>query len=155
MASFKPIRVIGVGLDGCASLSSHAYNAIIDCQVLVGGERQLSYFPDHPAKKIIIQDGLTHVIDQIKEMSAQYNVTVLASGDPLFFGIASLISRKIGSIFDIIPLCRWHLRLFGGLSVSCFLHGRPIRGFVAHPKHRQVAVPHEQRKFAQDRSATR
>ena len=94
MSKFKAVRLIGIGDDGCLGLSSRAYNASVDCQVLVGGERQLAFFPDHPAEKIELKGKLSEVIAKVESLSQQYNVGVLASGDPMFFGIGTLLIKK-------------------------------------------------------------
>jgi precorrin-6Y C5,15-methyltransferase (decarboxylating) len=48
----KPITIVGILDNGCKSLSSLAWEKIIQSQVLVGGERHLSFFPDYPGKKL-------------------------------------------------------------------------------------------------------
>jgi len=100
----KPITIVGILDNGCKSLSSLAWEKIIQSQVLVGGERHLSFFPDYPGKKIVIKNGLSKAIDEIEKEHYENNVCVLASGDPLFFGIATVLIKKFGSNnIEIIP----------------------------------------------------
>ncbi len=100
----KPITIVGILDNGCKSLSSLAWEKIIQSQVLVGGERHLSFFPDYPGKKIVIKNGLSKAIEEIEKEHYENNVCVLASGDPLFFGIASLLVKKFGiQNIEIIP----------------------------------------------------
>ena len=47
----KAITVIGIGDDGCRSLSSRAINAVSQCQLLIGGQRQLEFFPEFDGGK--------------------------------------------------------------------------------------------------------
>ncbi|SMF40057.1 precorrin-6y C5,15-methyltransferase (decarboxylating) subunit CbiE [Pseudobacteriovorax antillogorgiicola] len=157
MAKFKAIRLIGIGDDGCLSLSSRAYNASIDCQILVGGERQLAFFPDHPARKIVIKKNLKQLASDIDEMSHEYNIGILASGDPLFFGIGTLLIKRIGiENIDIIPSPSSVQLAFAKIGKpwqDCrFLsvHGRPLDGFVNKVQsHRKVAVLTDQDRSPQ------
>ena len=134
---FKAVRVIGIGDDGCLGLSSRAYNATVDCQVLVGGERQLAFFPDHPGRKVILKKNLKEVLKDVQELSAQYNVAVLASGDPLFYGIGSLVVRAVGAEHvDIIPAPSSIQQAFARIAKPSAdakiisVHGRTIEGLV-------------------------
>lgn len=100
----KPITIVGILDNGCKSLSSYAWEKIIHSQILVGGERHLSFFPDYPGKKIPIKNGLSKVIEEIEKEHYENNICVLASGDPLFFGIATLLIKKFGfDNIEIIP----------------------------------------------------
>ena len=45
MSPRRAITLIGIGDDGCASLTSRAVNAVMKAGVLVGGERHLEFFP--------------------------------------------------------------------------------------------------------------
>ncbi|GIX43491.1 MAG: precorrin-6Y C5,15-methyltransferase [Leptospiraceae bacterium] len=100
----KPITIVGILDNGCKSLSSYAWEKIIHSQILVGGERHLSFFPDYQGRKIPIKNGLTKVLEEIEKEHYENNICVLASGDPLFFGIASILIKKFGlNNIEIIP----------------------------------------------------
>jgi len=95
MAITPPIAVVGIGLDGAEGLSPAIRQMVAQAQVLVGSDRHLAYFPDHPAEKISL-GTITSAIAQIHShlSSAAPSpgcVVVLASGDPLFFGIGRLL----------------------------------------------------------------
>ena len=98
----KALTIIGIGDNGCVGLSSQAVNAVAQCQVLAGGERQLEFFPQFEGKKILFKGGLMKAVAEIVECCEENNVCVLASGDPMFFGIGSLLIKK--SVRKI-PLC--------------------------------------------------
>lgn len=85
------IHIIGIGLDGSAGLGETARDIVQQAAVLVGGDRHLAYFADHPAERIELGD-LRQAIEQIrKRLPIQTPIVVLASGDPLFFGIGRLL----------------------------------------------------------------
>uniref|UniRef100_A0A832A0Y8 Precorrin-6y C5,15-methyltransferase (Decarboxylating) subunit CbiE n=1 Tax=Desulfacinum infernum TaxID=35837 RepID=A0A832A0Y8_9BACT len=87
------IAVVGIGT-GVRTASMEALRWIQRAEVLVGGIRHLDFFPDHPGEKIPIRGPLEAVLDVVDAASAQRRVAVLASGDPLFFGIGRSLSAR-------------------------------------------------------------
>jgi len=100
----RAVTILGIGDDGCASLTSAAVNAILGAEVLVGGERHLQFFPQFAGERVLLRDGLSAAVDRVALLSEEQNVCVLASGDPLFFGVGSALIKRIGrSHVRIIP----------------------------------------------------
>ncbi len=85
-----PIDVIGIGL-GMNDLTPKHLDLIRECDVLVGGERHLGLFDDLGKQKIVIKGHIARVVDSIKEKMDHHKIVVLASGDPLFYGIGSTL----------------------------------------------------------------
>jgi precorrin-6Y C5,15-methyltransferase (decarboxylating) len=90
------VKVIGIGDDGKQSLSNQALKWVEEADLLVGGRRHLAFFPEFSGDKVIIQGGLSSILDRIKQASDDRQVVVLASGDPLFYGIGGHIVKKLG-----------------------------------------------------------
>jgi precorrin-6Y C5,15-methyltransferase (decarboxylating) len=90
-----PIQIIGVGL-GPDDLTPKHREIIDRADVLVGGRRLLGFFPDSPAEKKIIGKDLDEVIAFIRRRMGRRSVVVLASGDPLFFGIGARLVEAFG-----------------------------------------------------------
>jgi len=91
----ESIHVIGMGLGPADLTPSHL--ALIDrAAVLVGGKRHLSYFKDAKALKKKISSPVSGVLDFIEAHMADGLVVVLASGDPLFFGIGKTLITRLG-----------------------------------------------------------
>ena len=93
------IEVIGIGLDGIAGLNTKTLNIIDSAKVVIGSPRHLSYFGDHPAQKITLhnlQQGIDQILDLISQKPDEY-IVILASGDPLFFGIGRLLLSQLPS----------------------------------------------------------
>jgi len=90
------IEVVGIGLDGAKGLSQEVLLIVENATVLVGSDRHLSYFPTHPAEKLIYGDFI-EVIAEIQKKQAEniYKIVVLVTGDPLFFGLGRLLLEKI------------------------------------------------------------
>jgi precorrin-6Y C5,15-methyltransferase (decarboxylating) len=144
----RAVTVIGIGDDGCSSLTSRAMEAVAAAQWLVGGERQLAFFPQFKGDQLVIKDGLNSLLQRIFDLSADNNVCVLASGDPLFFGIGGLIIKKLGAEHvSVIPhpsSIQWAFARIGlkwDDAEIISLHGRKRDGFLTRLKqHAKVAV---------------
>jgi precorrin-6Y C5,15-methyltransferase (decarboxylating) len=90
----KPwLAVVGIGEDGIAGLAPAARALIETAEVLVGGARHLGMVPDHGAERIRWERPLTVTIDAIAAQRGR-RVTVLASGDPMWYGIGVTLSRR-------------------------------------------------------------
>ena len=77
-------------------LTPRALKVIREAQVLVGGRRLLSYFPDHPAQKITLGKDPEGTLGQLPALAADLRVVVLASGDPNFYGVGPLVLKLLG-----------------------------------------------------------
>jgi precorrin-6B C5,15-methyltransferase / cobalt-precorrin-6B C5,C15-methyltransferase len=137
----RPVTVIGIGDDGCSSLTSRAMEAVASAQWLAGGERQLEFFPQFKGGRIVVKNGLSSVLQQIADLSAENNICVLASGDPLFFGIGGLIVKKLGAEHvAVIPhpsSVQWAFARIGlkwDDAAVISLHARKRNGFLTKLK---------------------
>ena len=98
------IRVIGIGVKGRESLGKEALALISKTSLLVGGKRHLDEFPDLKAEKVIIKGGLEGIATRMERLKRGEDAVVLATGDPLLFGIASFIIKRFGKRrVNIIP----------------------------------------------------
>ncbi|MGF1600499.1 MAG: precorrin-6y C5,15-methyltransferase (decarboxylating) subunit CbiE [Thermosynechococcaceae cyanobacterium] len=89
----SPIFVVGIGLAGATDLSPAAQTVVEQATLLVGGQRHLRYFPAHPAPQVMLGD-LAMALEQIEQHVTSLDaatVVILASGDPLFFGLGRLL----------------------------------------------------------------
>ncbi|MBU1343366.1 MAG: precorrin-6y C5,15-methyltransferase (decarboxylating) subunit CbiE [Proteobacteria bacterium] len=87
-----PIDIIGIG-QGIEDLTQKHLDLIRECDVLIGGKRQIEMF-DYPEKqKICIKDHINSIVDAITEKMKSLKIVVLASGDPLFYGIGSTLTQ--------------------------------------------------------------
>ncbi|CAM3595100.1 precorrin-6y C5,15-methyltransferase (decarboxylating) subunit CbiE [Parendozoicomonas haliclonae] len=133
------ITVIGMGDDGCASLSSKAVNAVQQAQVLAGSDRQLSFFPQFSGERLPFgKDGLQAYLDRIIEASYENTVCVLASGDPLFYGLGRRLAALVEpEHLSFIPSPSSIQLAFSALNMAwddatvLSVHGRPLKGLVS------------------------
>ncbi|WP_204104309.1 MULTISPECIES: precorrin-6y C5,15-methyltransferase (decarboxylating) subunit CbiE [Spirulina sp. CCY15215] len=91
------LKVIGIGLEGAISLDRQTLQQIETATVLVGSRRHLAYFPEHPAKRLIL-GKFGEAIAQISAFWQQGDrLVILVSGDPLFFGLGRLLLESFPS----------------------------------------------------------
>jgi precorrin-6Y C5,15-methyltransferase (decarboxylating) len=90
-----PVAIIGIGLSP-QDLTSRHRQMIEAADILIGGGRLLDYFKDSHALKKKIDKNIAQVIQFIKDRMATQSIVVLASGDPLFFGIGSTLIKALG-----------------------------------------------------------
>ncbi len=87
----EPLVVIGIGLDGLAELGPDARAYLTDVQILAGSKRHLALFPEFSGTKIVLDGDLPGWIAKLKARDRQQKAVVLATGDPLFFGIGRML----------------------------------------------------------------
>ncbi|MGA8942792.1 MAG: precorrin-6y C5,15-methyltransferase (decarboxylating) subunit CbiE [Thermoactinomyces sp.] len=133
----KRIKVIGIGADGQNGLFPRCLKWIEEADVLAGGKRQLAFFPDHPGRRILVKGKLAPLLEQLEQLSSKKNVVVLASGDPLFYGIAGLLVRKLGrERVEVHPHLSSIQLAFARMGESWqhawieSLHGRSLKGLA-------------------------
>lgn len=90
-----PVFVIGMGLSP-GDLTAEHLRRIAEAEVLVGGKRHLSFFPDTGTERKEIGGDIPEVIAFIQARMDRKRVVVLASGDPLFYGIGSTLLKALG-----------------------------------------------------------
>lgn len=129
------IALIGITDAGAASLLPEARAAVDAAAVLCGGERHLAFFPDHAGERVIIKADLESVFQRVAR--EQRPVAVLASGDPLWYGIGPLLVQRLGrERVSILPNLASMQLAFARLGISwqdaAFLsaHGRPLDGIL-------------------------
>lgn len=128
----QPMKLIGIGDSGKASLLPLYERWIAESERLVGGERHLSFFPDYPGEKVVIKGGIAPLIERLINEPKQ--TVILASGDPLCFGIGTLLARK--TKIEIYPYLSSIQLAFAKIGESWHdayitsVHGRSIKGLA-------------------------
>lgn len=141
MSRRRAVTIVGIGDDGCVGLTSRAMNAVLGAGALVGGERQLAFFEQFRGERIVLKNGLASALERVAALAEEHNVCILASGDPLFFGIGSLVIRKLGAEHvDVIPQPSSMQLAFARAGLKwddaafLTLHGRPDNAFLTRLK---------------------
>ena len=99
------IYVVGIGVEGRRGLTGRAVEVIGRCGLLVAGRRHLEEFPDFKGRTIPVAAGLDAVAREIERFDSRGgDVAVVATGDPLLFGMGGYILRRFGpGRVEIIP----------------------------------------------------
>ena len=141
------LSVIGIGDDGIAGLAPAACALIETAEVLVGGARHLGMVPDRGAERIPWERPLARTIDAIVCRRGR-RVAVLASGDPMWYGIGVTLSRRFPrEEMTIVPqpsaFSLAAARLGWPLAdcATITLHGRPLDTLRLHlAPHRRILI---------------
>jgi len=91
-----PIDIIGIGADAPAGLRPELLARIAAADFLAGGERHLGYFPEARGERFVIKDNLPTLIGALGDRVDKQHCVVLASGDPLFYGIGNYLIGILG-----------------------------------------------------------
>lgn len=100
----KWLAIVGIGEDGLAGLTPIAQFLVEQAQVIAGGDRHLAMLsPSDRRKKICWTSPIENSINEILNHRGR-SVCVLASGDPLNYGIGTTLLRRVAiEEMTIIP----------------------------------------------------
>ncbi|MBT3171516.1 MAG: precorrin-6y C5,15-methyltransferase (decarboxylating) subunit CbiE [Rhodospirillaceae bacterium] len=145
------LTVVGLGEDGIEALPAAVRALIEGAEVLLGGKRHLAMIPKNGAERLTWRIPL---IDSMADIEAHRGkrVVVMATGDPMHYGIAVTLARHFTRDEMLI------LPSAGALSLACArmgwpvasvecltLHGRPLETLRAYlaPEHKLVILSHD------------
>jgi precorrin-6Y C5,15-methyltransferase (decarboxylating) len=145
----KTVHIMGVGISP-DDLSPRCKDLIAQADLLAGGDRHLEAFTEAKGDRVSFSDGLKPALDRIQATrEAGGRVVVLASGDPLYFGIGSYLGRQLGrDAITVHPNVSAVAAAFARLGLSwqdagvISFHGRPRETGLASllQRHDSVAV---------------
>jgi precorrin-6B C5,15-methyltransferase / cobalt-precorrin-6B C5,C15-methyltransferase len=90
-----PVDVIGLGMSPDDLTPIHL-RLIEAADLLVGGRRHLSSFKNRVPETHEVTADLKGLVDIIENRRSRERIVVLASGDPLFYGIGAYLLRALG-----------------------------------------------------------
>jgi len=132
------LSVVGIGEDGLAGLAPAARALVETAETLVGGKRHLAMVPPGRAERLPWRRPLGDTIPDIAARRGQ-RVTVLASGDPMWYGVGTVLARHFRiEEMTIMPhpgaFSLAAARLGWGIAdcVTLTLHGRPLDSLRLH-----------------------
>lgn len=126
------LSIVGIGEDGVAGLGKNARNLVANAATVFGGRRHLELAAELISGEAIAWPSpFDAAIEAVLERRGE-PVCVLASGDPMFFGVGATLSRRVDagemralpapSAFSLAAArLGWSLQ-----DTTCLsLHGRP------------------------------
>jgi len=132
------LSIVGIGADGLSGLTPAAQALIGAAEVLVGGTRHLAMVADGAAERLTWETPLSRTVNAIAARRGR-RVVVLASGDPMWFGIGVTLARRFArEEIAVLP----HLSAFNLAAArmgwplaeveAITLHGRPLDLLALH-----------------------
>ncbi len=99
------IHIIGVGTDGLAGLTARARDILLAAEIVLGSEGALRLVPEIQAERIALGADLTETLTLLTRLSeGGQRMVLLASGDPLFYGVARYLCDRLGKDhFEVLP----------------------------------------------------
>lgn len=99
------VRLVGIGADGWAGLAPGAREALTQARVVIGSPRQLDLLPPQvTGERVSWPSPLPPAVPDLLARYADTSLAVLASGDPMHYGIGRLLVRHLGADrLDIHP----------------------------------------------------
>ncbi|MBB3260518.1 precorrin-6Y C5,15-methyltransferase (decarboxylating) [Paraburkholderia bannensis] len=91
------LTVIGIGEDGYAGLGRAARRALFAATVVTGGARHLAMLPARVQARRQVWPQPFSVEPLLVLRDTQGSVCVLASGDPMFYGVGATLARQLGA----------------------------------------------------------
>lgn len=100
----KWLSIVGIGEDGPEGVSPVGRSLLAQATLIVGGERHLALLPsDDKREKLLWTSPIADSVQQIIQRRGQ-SVCVLASGDPMCYGIGVTLTRHISiAEMTIVP----------------------------------------------------
>lgn len=144
----RRILVVGVPPNGSEGLPPGVLKRIAEAEILCGGKRQLALFPGIGKEQWLLQKDLDRFVQQLREVDGERSIVVLASGDPLLFGIGAYLRKHFPpDRFEFVPHASAVQEAFARIgepwedAVIVSVHARPLeQAIVAVRMHRKVAV---------------
>lgn len=132
------ILVLGVTGAGRESLPAAQLARVLQADLLVGGDRHLGYFPECVGERLSLRQGVDAAARRLRQALIEgQRAVVLASGDPLCYGIASSLRRSFAAEeLEIVPAPTAYQLAFAALgepwhdAALLSAHGRPISEVV-------------------------
>jgi precorrin-6B C5,15-methyltransferase / cobalt-precorrin-6B C5,C15-methyltransferase len=115
------LSIIGIGEDGWEGLGVEARLAVESAEVLYGGVRHLAHVPTGQALRVAWPSPMSSAVKEIlTEHRGRKKIAVLASGDPMLYGVGVTLTSELEPIeFRVIPQV-------SAFSLACARLGWPV-----------------------------
>jgi precorrin-6Y C5,15-methyltransferase (decarboxylating) len=97
------VHIVGIGEDGLAGLTAAARKLVEGAEILLGEPHALGLVPDGKQTRVPLGTNLEEAVARIQD-APEKRIVVLATGDPLFYGVARYLCDKLGKDrFEVVP----------------------------------------------------
>lgn len=99
----KWLTILGIGADGPASLTPAARAHLDQAEIIITAKRTAEFFKDHKAEIHTWPVPFDPMFWQLEKWRGK-KIVILATGDPLWHGVGSIIARKLKpQEYEVIP----------------------------------------------------
>ncbi|WP_243431807.1 precorrin-6y C5,15-methyltransferase (decarboxylating) subunit CbiE [Aliamphritea spongicola] len=141
------LHIIGLGVSDKARLSAEAESGLNSAAIVIGSERQLETVAQllRDDQRQVVLPKLSELKRQLPDMAADVSsIAILASGDPLFYGIGAWFGRTFAQaqlhyhpgVSSLQAACHRLGRSLQDVEVLS-LHGRPLAKLRTRLRNRQ------------------
>ena len=115
------VTVVGIGADGWTGLGDSARALLQEAELIIGGRRQLGLLPaEVAAERAVWPTPMLPAVTELLTLNRHRRIAVLASGDPMFFGVGTTLVRVLGA--DQVRV----LPHVSSVSLACARLGWPV-----------------------------
>jgi precorrin-6B C5,15-methyltransferase / cobalt-precorrin-6B C5,C15-methyltransferase len=102
--SESKIHIIGIGSDGVPGMTARARELLGAADLLLGPDHTLNLIGPSRAERIHIGSDLHDMVRLLETNLGRKRIVVVASGDPLFYGVARYLCDRLGKDhFEVLP----------------------------------------------------
>jgi precorrin-6Y C5,15-methyltransferase (decarboxylating) len=132
------LGLVGIGEDGLDGLVPAARKLLAQAAFVVGGRRHLALAGPLKAEAMAWPSPIENALEEIEARRGR-SVCVLASGDPFFFGVGAMLTRRFAADEMVCIPAPSAFALaasrLGWSEQDCALlslHGRPLEAIIPH-----------------------
>ncbi|MFC9502202.1 precorrin-6y C5,15-methyltransferase (decarboxylating) subunit CbiE [Streptomyces sp. NPDC057002] len=142
------VTVVGIGADGWEGLPDASRAALSEAEVLIGGPRQLDLLPARCAgERIAWPSPLRPAVPGLLAAHAGLRIAVLASGDPMFYGIGRALAEEVGEAGALRVLPHPSSVSYAAARLGWPLEDVEVVTLVGRPAARLAAALHDGRRI--------
>jgi precorrin-6Y C5,15-methyltransferase (decarboxylating) len=98
------VHIIGVGSDGTAGMTARARELLTAAELVLGSDNTLSLLPELRGQRQALGPDPQEAVRLVEENLGKKRMVVVASGDPLFYGVARYLCDRLGKErFEVLP----------------------------------------------------
>jgi len=98
------VHIVGIGDDGLAGVTEETRRIVSQADLVFGADSTLAAVPAVRGEKVAVGTDLREIARRIEGERKQKKIVVLASGDPLFYGVARYLCERVGKEhFEVVP----------------------------------------------------
>ncbi|MGW1542216.1 precorrin-6y C5,15-methyltransferase (decarboxylating) subunit CbiE [Streptomyces sp. NPDC002309] len=142
------VTAVGIGADGWDGIADVSRTALREAEVLIGGPRQLDLLPPQcGGERIVWPSPLRPAVAGLLAAHAGRRIAVLASGDPMFYGIGRALAEEVQEAGTLRILPHPSSVSYAAARLGWPLEDVEVVTLVGRPTARLAAALHDGRRL--------